>query len=109
MTELGYRLPDGVRTLELPCTGRINDAILLENLQNGSRGVMVVGCRKDNCKYLDGNLRAELRAERATQMLADAGILDRQISVCFVAPDEGKRLNDELAAFSDTLGRNTGK
>jgi coenzyme F420-reducing hydrogenase delta subunit len=92
MTQLGHTLPGGVRTFELPCTGRVNDVLLMETLQDGFDGVLVIGCHKDNCKYLDGNLRAEKRVNHVKQILADAGIEQKSVNMVFVAPDEGKKL-----------------
>jgi coenzyme F420-reducing hydrogenase delta subunit len=103
MVEQGYRLPEGIRTFELPCTGRVSDVLLLESLQNGERAILVVGCRKENCKYLDGNLRAEKRVQRAAGLIEKAGISDKSVKMLFVAPDEGRRLSEEIHAFLTTI------
>lgn len=96
MAELGYRLPDEIRTLELPCTGRVNEVALLEALQDGMAGVVVVGCRKDNCKFLDGNLRAEKQVNRVKRILEEAKIQDKMVEMIFIAPDEGQKLYETL-------------
>jgi F420-non-reducing hydrogenase iron-sulfur subunit len=96
MGQHGLRLPQGVKTLELPCSGRVNDVLLMENLQNGVGGVLVVGCRRENCKYLDGNMRAEKKVERVKKLLAGAGIADRFVDMAFAAPDEGKKLHEAI-------------
>jgi coenzyme F420-reducing hydrogenase delta subunit len=46
MTEEGYKLPARFKTFELPCTGSVNEVLLMENLQNGASGVIVLGCRR---------------------------------------------------------------
>ena len=98
MTQLGYKLPADVRTFELPCTGRVNDVLLMETLQDGFDGVLVVGCNKENCKYLNGNLRAEKRVDHVKRILADAGI-DKYVDMIFVAPDEGSKLSRRITEF----------
>jgi len=92
MSELGYRIPEPVRTFELPCTGRINEVLLMETLQDGFSRVLVVACHKENCKYLDGNLRAEKKVNRVRKILAGAGVADKSIEMVFISPDEGRKL-----------------
>ncbi len=55
----------------LPCTGRIDESLLLKAFENGADGVMVVGCLEGDCHYVSGNIRAQARVKRVY------GILDR--------------------------------
>ena len=103
MTQLGHKLPGDVRTFELPCTGRVNDVLLMETLQDGFDGVLVIGCHKDNCKYLDGNMRAEKRVDHVKQILTDAGIDKKHVEMVFVAPDEGARLSGIIQDFYEEM------
>ncbi len=99
MTELGPALPEDVRTFELPCSGRVNEALLLDALQDGFDGVMVIACHKENCKYLDGNLRAEKRIVRVKKILSDAGINNKYVDMMFIAPDEARKLSRRILDF----------
>lgn len=107
MSQLGFRLPEAVRTFELPCTGRVNEVMLMQTLQDGVSAVMVIGCRRDNCKQLDGNLRAQKRVARVAKLLADAGIPDKSVLMHLTAPDEGKRLYETLSQYYETINRKT--
>jgi len=108
MTEEGHRLPPQFKTFELPCTGSVNEVLLMENLQNGASGVIVLGCRKENCKHMDGNLRAERKVARIKKMLSEAGVEGRFVEMVFAAPDEGKRLHDTLLRLAHA-GHSEGK
>ena len=99
MTQRGHKLPGDVRTFELPCTGRVNDVLLMQTLQDGFAGVLVIGCHKENCKYLDGNLRAEKRVKHVEKILTDAGIDQKYVEMVFIAPDEGNRLSGIIQDF----------
>ena len=99
ITQLGHKFPGNIQAFELPCTGRVNDVLLMETLQDGFDGVLVIGCHKENCKYLDGNMRAEKRVNHVRKILADAGIDKKQADMVFVAPDEGNRLSRIIADF----------
>ncbi len=102
MTQIGYRLPEDIRILEMPCLGMISDVMLMEALQNGVDGIMAIGCRKDNCKHLDGNLRAEKRVARVRKLLREAEISNKSVEIFCIAPDEGKRLYEKLHSFHET-------
>jgi F420-non-reducing hydrogenase iron-sulfur subunit len=99
MANLDLRLPEEVRTFELPCTGRVNEVMLMQTLQDGVAGVIVVGCHNGNCKHLDGNLRAQKRVARVEKLLNDAGIRDKLVGIHFTAPDEGKKLYETLHKY----------
>ncbi len=103
MTQLGYKLPEDVRAFELPCTGRVNDVLLMETLQDGFDGILVIGCHKDNCKYLDGNMRAEKRMNHVKKILTDAGIDRKYVDMVFIAPDEGSKLSRMITDFYELL------
>jgi coenzyme F420-reducing hydrogenase delta subunit len=99
MTELGCRIPGNVMLFELPCTGRVNEVLLMETLEKGFSGIIVLGCHRDNCRYLTGNLRAEKRINRVRTLLKDAGIRDKWIKMIFISPDEGLKLSREIEGF----------
>ena len=100
MTEEGYKLPSQFKTFELPCTGSVNEILLMENLQNGASGVVVIGCRRENCKHLDGNLKAERKVARVKRLLSEAGAEGKFVEMVYAAPDEGKRLHETLLGFA---------
>ena len=77
----------------------------MQTLQDGVSAVMVIGCRRDNCKHLDGNRRAEKRVARVARLLSDAGIQDKSVLMHLTAPDEGKRLYETLSRYYDTINQ----
>ena len=106
MRRLGYRLPASVRTFEMACTGRVSEPILMESLLDGAAGILVVGCRKDNCKFLDGNVRAEKRVSRVCTLLHDAGIGGKMVEMHLTAPDEGIGLYRAVRGFCEKVAQN---
>jgi coenzyme F420-reducing hydrogenase delta subunit len=72
----------------------------METLENDFSKIIVLGCHRDNCRYLTGNLRAEKRINRINTLLKDAGIRDRQVKMIFISPDEGLKLSQEIEAFT---------
>ena len=103
MKQTGEGLPANVRTFELPCTGRINEVLLMKTLEDGCDGILVAACHRDNCRYMDGNLRAEHKVAKIRKILTDADIADRAVDIVFVAPDEGAKLSRRIQEFEREL------
>lgn len=95
----GNKLKTEIKTFELPCTGRVNEVLLMETLSGGYDGTLVVGCHRKNCRYLDGNRKAEKKMLRIKQLLTDAGITGKDVGIIFTAPDESDRLYREINDF----------
>ena len=107
MAQLGQPLPADARMFELPCTGRVNEALLMEVFEDGVDGIIVIACHKENCKYLDGNLRAEKRVNRVGKILAEAGIDNKYVEMIFVAPDESRKLSRRIQKFYEEMVEHT--
>ncbi|MEE9489783.1 MAG: hydrogenase iron-sulfur subunit [Thermoplasmata archaeon] len=61
--------PDNVRIILVPCTGRVDFRHIYKAFEKGADGVIVAGCLKEQCHYIDGNLKAERRIEVAKKAL----------------------------------------
>ncbi len=66
-------IPEGVRLVRVPCTGRVDVLHILRAAEKGYDGILVLGCHEDNCKFLRGNILARKRVEYAKTLLAEAG------------------------------------
>ncbi|MFW9785234.1 MAG: hydrogenase iron-sulfur subunit, partial [Candidatus Heimdallarchaeota archaeon] len=45
--------------IRIPCTGRLDTEFIFKSFEVGFDGVMVIGCRKDACRYIDGIEKAQ--------------------------------------------------
>ena len=63
-----------VRIVKLPCTGKVEIVQILHAFESGADGVYVAGCLEGNCHFMNGNLRARKRVERAKELLDELGI-----------------------------------
>lgn len=71
---LGCNGCDEVKTISLPCSGKVNLLYLLKAFENGADGVLLVTCGPDECKFLEGNLRARKRSEAVDLLLGEIGV-----------------------------------
>ena len=65
---------DEVQVIELPCSSKVDVLHLLSALDSGADGVLVSGCYKERCHYLEGCLRAAKRVGMAKELLMEIGI-----------------------------------
>lgn len=75
----------------LPCTGRIDESLLLKAFENGADGVMVVGCLEGDCHYLSGNIRARARVKRVSDILEKIKIGPERIRMFNLSAGEGSK------------------
>jgi len=67
-------LPENVKIIQVPCTGRIEVLHLLKPFENGAAGVCVAGCQEDSCQYINGIQKAKKRVAHVKKILSDLDI-----------------------------------
>lgn len=97
--------PDNVRVLRLPCTGKVEVNHILAAFERGVDGVMVAGCLEGGCHFLEGNLRARKRVERARQFLGEIGLEPERVEIFNLSSAEGGRFAEIVAEMSERLSR----
>ena len=80
-----------VRIIRVMCSGMVHPNIVIDALTKGADGVLMCGCHPGDCHYLDGNLRAEARADAIKLMLQDFGLEEERYRLEWISASEGKR------------------
>jgi len=75
-----------LKAISLPCSGKVDLLYLIKAFETGADGVMVITCKQDACRYLEGNLRAARRAEAVDSLLEEIGLGRGRIKV--IKPQE---------------------
>jgi coenzyme F420-reducing hydrogenase delta subunit len=97
--------PDNVRVLRLPCTGKVEVDHILAAFERGVDGVMVAGCLEGGCHFLEGNLRARKRVERAKQFLGEIGLEPERLEMYNLSSAEGARFAEIVTEMSQRLSK----
>jgi len=63
-----------IKVIPLPCSGKVDILYLTKAFETGADGVAVVTCKKGDCRYLEGNLRAQRRVEAVDALLEEIGL-----------------------------------
>ncbi len=97
--------PGNVRVLRLPCTGKLEVNYIMAAFERGVDGVIVAGCLEGGCHFLEGNLRARRRVERARQLLSEIGLGPERLEMFNLSSAEGPRFAAIVTEMSQRLAR----
>lgn len=76
----------GVHLFCVPCTGRVDVIHILKAFQSGADGVLVLGCFKESCNFVEGNIRAQKRVDYSKALLDEIGINPDRVHFEFTSP-----------------------
>ena len=100
-------LPSDVGLIELPCSGRIDQALLIKVLRQGAWTVAVVGCLEGNCKYHSGNYQARRRVEEVRSVLTQLRLDPQRVQMFNIASNHQAKLRGaikEMRERAEMLG-----
>jgi quinone-modifying oxidoreductase, subunit QmoB len=93
----GLALPTDVLLIDVPCAGLVDERIVLDALEQGARGVVVLGCHHDNCRSLWGSDLCRKRTNKVRGALGAIGVDGERVRFHTVAANEPRRLAHLLA------------
>ncbi len=95
---------DELTTISLPCSGKENLRNKLKAFEKGADGVLLSTCRQGNCKFLEGNLRAQNRAEAVDALLEETGFGRGRMRVVRLNDDGGiDQIVEEIKSLSESI------
>lgn len=98
-------VPAELSVVRVMCSGRVEPTLILEALQQGADGVMVLACHPGDCHYKEGNLRAFCRAELLERMLPQLGVDTRRFCFDYVSAAEAEKFSRITGEFAERVCR----
>ncbi|MGC8624198.1 MAG: hydrogenase iron-sulfur subunit [Phycisphaerae bacterium] len=95
--------PSNVRTIMLPCTGRIDISIIVRAFLQGADGVIVSGCHPGDCHYTSGNYRARRRWMLLRDLLDTLGVDLRRLDLAWISAAEGAKWVKTIRTFTEDI------
>ena len=92
-----------VRIVRLMCSGRVEPYFIIEALQTGADGVLVLGCHPGECHYLEGNYRTAGRMALLKKMLRQFGIEEERVRLDWVSASEGIRFASIVNQMTEAI------
>ena len=99
----GMPLPKGLKTVAVPCAGKVDIEYVMHALAEGADGVVIMACHNGNCKSEKGSLYAGWRAANAQNMLKAIGIEENRICFATTASNMGADFSSILMTMEKTL------
>lgn len=99
--------PPTIRIVRVMCSGRVDPVIVLEVLERGADGILVVGCHPGDCHYQRGNYQTERKIKMLRKVIEKTGFSPDRLKLEWVSASEGDRLAKVVMQFTDqtrTLG-----
>lgn len=87
--------------VRVPCTGRVDTNFIIKSLELGFDGVIIIGCRKDSCRYIDGVKKAEKKVLLLKNVLGEK--YANRVMLKNLNAVEGNKFAEILNNFYDQL------
>jgi F420-non-reducing hydrogenase iron-sulfur subunit len=95
--------PPNVRIIRVMCSGRVDPQFVLQALQAGADGVLILACHAGDCHYDEGNYRATRRHRLLLRLLRQFGIDEQRCRFDYVSAGEGDKFVQVVTDFVETL------
>ncbi|UCH98287.1 MAG: hydrogenase iron-sulfur subunit [Candidatus Aminicenantes bacterium] len=95
--------PPNVRIIRVMCSGMVHPNLVIDALTKGADGVIMCGCHPGDCHYIEGNLRAEKRADAIALLLEDFGLEEERFRLEWVSASEGPKFARVMKEMVDTI------
>ncbi|BBO82659.1 hydrogenase iron-sulfur subunit [Desulfosarcina ovata] len=99
----GMPLPEGLKTVTVPCAGKVDVDYVMRALAEGADGVVIMACHNGNCKSEKGSLYAGWRAANAQNMLEAIGVEKERICFATTASNMGADFSSIVMAMEAQL------
>jgi len=96
---------DTLQTIGLPCSGKVDVPYLVKALETGMDGVVIVACKKNECRHFEGSLRAHKRAQAVESLLEEIGFGAGRMAVIECATGGAQQACNEIKQFIEQVRR----
>ena len=97
------KYPTNVRILRVMCSGMVHTDMVIETFRKGADGVMVLGCHMGDCHYINGNEKAERRAQAICEMLPLYGLEPQRFKLEWISAAEGGKFAETALEMSEIV------
>jgi len=78
------------------CTGQIDSEFILRSFVSGFDAVLIIGCHKNSCKFIDGKSKIEKRVELLKEILPE---IKNKIHIFSLSAIEGDKFANLVNEF----------
>jgi coenzyme F420-reducing hydrogenase delta subunit len=97
------RYPSNIRIIRFMCSGRIEPDFIMRAFEYGADGVIVSGCKLDECHYISGNYKALDRVEMTQKLLDLIGLGAERLRAEWMTAAEGHKFARIMKEFTKEI------
>lgn len=101
----GHALAHAICPIKVMCAGRVDLAMVLSAFEKGVEGVLVIGCKDQECRYGPGPDQASKMAEHLRGLMHILGLQPERFSSMKFASHEKDGLFAEIDSFAKKISR----
>jgi heterodisulfide reductase subunit A len=91
------------RILRTLCAGRVDVSWILRAFEKGIDGVLITGCRENECHFKFGNTQTEERVKTLKKLLAELGINPARIGTSWHSAGDARAFVERLNSFEEEI------
>ncbi|MDD5590887.1 MAG: FAD-dependent oxidoreductase [Dehalococcoidales bacterium] len=99
LPHLDKKINPNVGIIDVPCAARVEGIHILEALQQGFGGILIIACPEEDCHRQTGSREAQRSIEALDNRLSQIGLQDR-VGFCTVTPRHQEEFDRELERFN---------
>lgn len=94
---------DGFKLVRLPCSSKAEPVMILKAFLAGALGVALIPCALGNCRFLEGNQRAQALARGVTGLLEEIGLEKERFALYPLEAEKRGGIIDFLSTFQERI------
>jgi F420-non-reducing hydrogenase iron-sulfur subunit len=94
-----------LKVISLPCSGKIDIPYLVKAFETGADGVVIVTCELGQCRHVEGNMRAEKRAEAVDSLLEEVGAGAGRIVAIHIKEGQIEQTIEKIKNFCSRINK----
>ena len=103
LQDSGSEIPPNIKMVRIPCSGRLNKALIFKTFEMGADGVALVGCEPGTCRYGIGTESARQNVEDTRGIIEMLGLSENRLRLATFLPDEPDVLLRFLHDFTNEI------
>ncbi len=102
---MGHNLPQGLKMVEVPCSGALSYDHIFRALEHNVDGVMVLTCHHGNCHSEQGNIYADQTVGQIREMFSRIGLEKERLLIETLASNMGAEFARIANRFEETIAK----
>lgn len=95
--------PSSIRTVLVPCTGRVGADLVMRAFGRGADGVMIIGWYPHECDYETGNYFAYRQVDYLKEVLKSMGLNEKRLMSGNCTAAEGQKFQKQVTEFDKVI------